>query len=503
MKRYRKVMIVDDELLVRIGIRHSVEWEKYGFEIAGEASDGIEAQKMLKQIHPDVMILDINMPNMDGIQVLQKIHQEKDPVKVIVLTCYEELEYARKSLKLGASDYVLKSSIGEEGLVKALKELEFEEEQENEIPGRYLYSQEDALTCILEGHDSNTEVLSVRETHLFCIGIKILRLEQVRKRYAEKKEDFFQVSFRSIVGQVLAGQKECVFLQFQPDLALIYLSFSFLHSTQECSIRIRQLSERLLWALSQYMALQVRIGVSDVHHSYSDIRKSYKEVQEAITYGLLKPEKSVFYYETGAAEKSREEERLQKEIKAQIAAQKYGEALVQMNSCFETITWAEKKKLPGFLQFLEEVIRFISSIEKEEYQEEPVFTELETFEDVKKAVTEKMKKYSVKNDNFLIQKAEEYLRKHYKEQVTLTGLANYMELSESYTSRLFNKETGMNLSTYLNKLRVEEAKRLLRNTKMKIYEIAEETGYSSTTVFHITFKKLEGMTPADYRNLSE
>lgn len=126
---------------------------------------------------------------------------------------------------------------------------------------------------------------------------------------------------------------------------------------------------------------------------------------------------------------------------------------------------------------------------------------IDDFGEIREVVDNKIKSHIKSSDNYLINNAIYYLKEHYKEQISLGRLAEYMELSESYVSRLFNKETGINISSYINSLRITEAKNLLKNTNMKIYEIASETGYSSTTVFHIAFKKSEGITPAEYRNI--
>ena len=108
--------------------------------------------------------------------------------------------------------------------------------------------------------------------------------------------------------------------------------------------------------------------------------------------------------------------------------------------------------------------------------------------------------YENEESNYLIKKAKQYIQDNYNRMITLTDLADYMGLSESYSSRLFNKEVGMNMSSYINEIRVEKAKELLTHSDEKIYGIAEKIGYASTTAFHVAFKKKTGMTPAEYRN---
>ena len=119
----RRVLIVDDEVLVRIGIKHSIAWEQNGFELIGEASDGKEALEMIQKLAPDIVILDINMPVLNGIEVLRELKEQKYKGKVIVLTCFNEIEYARIAMKYGASDYVLKTTLNTDELLNALPQV--------------------------------------------------------------------------------------------------------------------------------------------------------------------------------------------------------------------------------------------------------------------------------------------------------------------------------------------------------------------------------------------
>ncbi len=496
----RRVLIVDDEVLVRIGIRHSIDWESCNFVIAGEASDGIECLRLTEQIQPDVIILDINMPNMDGIEVLKRIKEIGFPVKVIILTCYNELEYARKAMKYGASDYVLKTTINEDGLLNALNDLVFDDNEKDVRDD--IINQQEMIKSVLHGFVVDTNKLLIRPNNLFCIGIKILDIQEVKERYVGKKEDFFEVSLLSLIKQVLTGIEESIIIQVETDMICVYLSFSLCKSSSECFIRIRQIAERLSWMLQQYMALNIRIGVSKVHYNFDDIKKSYNETCQAILEGIFKPEKIVFYYEENESNKfENEKKELEKELKKFVLDRRYEECLERIQEYYKVIQYLKGDALQTSLHFLEELVYLIDNVENEVLNSEDNLLLIDDFGEIREVVDNKIKSHIKSSDNYLINNAIYYLKEHYKEQISLGRLAEYMELSESYVSRLFNKETGINISSYINSLRITEAKNLLKNTNMKIYEIASETGYSSTTVFHIAFKKSEGITPAEYRNI--
>lgn len=512
--RKRSVLIVDDEVLVRIGIRHSVDWETHGFQIAGEASDGGECLSLIGKLAPDVIILDINMPKVNGIEVLKKLKEWKYRGKVIILTCYEDLEYARNAMKYGAADYVLKTTINEDGLLHALKELEFDEEQEGTEGKAGIIShdqkerlEKEALIRLLEGYPVSMEHSVIKPSHIYCITVKIRHLEEIMKRYADKKQDYFYTSLESMMNQALAGQKECVWIQYKPDIILVFLSFSFISSTQECLLKIRQMIDHLAVALRDYMALDIKIGVSAPKHKRERIPEAYQESLQAIEEGMVFPDRRIFYYEPEEREHSETVmKQLEKEMEVLVVARRYQELLEKSEGYFESIRSQKGAGMISRRKFLAGLMRLLKSLEQVEEHIEEQLNQTETLDEMETVVYRVLGGYITKEENgdhhYLIKKAKEYLKLHYSEPVTLGDLAGYMELSESYTSRIFNREMGMNIAAYINELRIGQAKKLLLNTNKKIYEIAGETGYASTTAFHIAFKKSEGITPAEFRNQS-
>ena len=127
-----KVLIVDDETIVRIGIRSMIDWEKNGFEIVGEAGDGEKALEMIRALSPHIVLTDIKMLPMDGLELIQQIRDERLPVRTIVLSCHNEFEYVKQALKLGASDYILKLSMQPHDLLETMKAVSMEVCQSSE-----------------------------------------------------------------------------------------------------------------------------------------------------------------------------------------------------------------------------------------------------------------------------------------------------------------------------------------------------------------------------------
>lgn len=503
----RSVLIVDDEVLVRIGIRHSLEWEKNGFFIAGEASDGDECLEQVKKLTPDVIILDINMPKINGIEVLKKLKEWKYRGKIIVLTCYEELEYARSAMKYGASDYVLKTTIHEDGLLNALKELEFDREAAERrnmaLPADRI--REENMIKLLEGYPVSLEDFVIKPNHIFCISVKIRHLHEVLKRYEGKNPDFFYTSLQSMVRQVLTGQKECVFFPYKPDLIVIFFSFSFIPGTQECFLKIRQIADHLSAVLREYMALDTWIGVSTPKYKIELLLQAYQESILAIEESFIFPEKQIFYYEKENTEKMEVIfEQMEKGMEESVIDRAYDIVWEKSAEYFEAIRKNKRTDMHKRRKFLVNLMQLIRSLERESGNTENEIEKAENLDELETVIYQILNRYIEKSDsgesNYLIKKARGYLTEHFNKSVSLSDLADYMELSESYTSRLFNKVMGVNISAYVNELRIEQAKKLLLQTNKKIYEIASEVGYTSTTSFHIAFKKGTGVTPVEFRN---
>ncbi len=307
-----------------------------------------------------------------------------------------------------------------------------------------------------------------------------------------------------MIGQVVAGQKECVYIQYKPNRCVIFLSFSGQPSTQECYLKIRAIVNHLAQVLKEYLALCIHIGVSSPLYTMQ-LCKAYEEAEIAIQESFILPESSIFYYEEmNEVEQKTEFRKSERALEKAITDKNSTQVWEETERFFNLIRASkaryisENKNYLGNLlriwqgreQHVEDIIVKIQQTDFLDELETVIYTYWKHFQNIEEN----------EESNYLIKKAKQYIQDNYNRMITLTDLADYMGLSESYTSRLFNKEVGMNMSSYINEIRVEKAKELLTHSDEKIYGIAEKIGYASTTAFHVAFKKKTGMTPAEYRN---
>lgn len=511
MQRKKKVLIVDDEVLVRIGIRHSVPWEENELEVVGEASDGKQCMEMVERMNPDLLILDINMPELNGIEVLKQLKQREYDGKIIILTCYEELEYARQAMKYGASDYVLKTSITENGLLQAIQELVFEERTPNGASLERTGGAEQELVKILQGYSKQYDLLPLSANYLYCISCTVLHIDQVLERYETKGSALFYTSLHSIFRQVLGRIKEQVMINYQSDEIVIFVSFRENPGEQECMLLIRELTKQLSNVLQEYLQVEAIIGISSVKYSLSKIKEAYEEAGQAKRNKFIDSDRAVFYFH--AAPQNKEEQETIKEyehtIREQLSDHKYEQLQETLFDYVQFMRKSGTSDVCAVRKFLGDIGKIMQSNEKmwEENYEEKVgnTTTLEEAESIlygmlNQVCDSKEDEEADFTHNYLIRRADEYILNNYKNNISLSSLAAHLQLSESYTSRLFNKHKGVNLPAYINDLRIQGAKELLLTTNQKIYEIAEEVGFASVTALHIAFRKSQGMSPAEYRN---
>lgn len=513
MSRKVKVLIADDEVLVRIGIIHAIDWEKNGFEIVGEALDGESCMKMAEKLQPDLIVLDINMPGMNGIEVLKRLKEKGFGGKVIVLTCYDEFEYVREALRGGASDYVLKSGMNESGLLDAVLRLDYGIKDRNEPQAaKGSLKTEQLLRQSIAGYSfGEKREFSFRSACFCCMAGRILNMPEIEKRYEQRGMELFYRSLYSILEQALQGYLEYNALLYDRETIGIFVSFSDTVSMQEMLLRVRRLAGHIHSTMQNYLDLNLELGVSGFCYGEEEIRKAWE--QSVLMLGRGFTEKgSIFYFNDFRDAYGKQSQILQKLTEIEVFLKKcvmdgQTEQIREgMQSYFEQIRKSRIISAERIRGFCMDMVKLIQA-RKNDWESQAVLEQIakqETLEETETCVYAWLDKIlpdkADQNANWLVQRACDYIREHYREDISLAGIARYLQLSESYTSRIFNREMGMNIPAYVNLIRIDRGRELLLNTNKKIYEVALEVGYLSTTAFHVAFKKQEGITPIEYRN---
>lgn len=528
-----KVMIVDDEVLVRVGLKSTIDWEDLGFAVVAEASNGEQAYEAYLKHKPDVILTDIKMPKQDGLWLTKKIRQENQQVKILMLTCYNDFAYAREALKSGADDYILKSEAEDEELIRIMTGIK--ESLDSEL-GEYekrhrLKMQMDTNLSTLKGKLLEDLLKVDRET----IETVILRCSQLGfplegSRFAfvaffrddaERKADFPDLEWQNmnnaivnIVSGMLNENKLSYLVSDSGNEFLFLLSKSGLGAAE-----LQSLTDAVRSSVGRYFDIPVSAVTSRIFH---DIRSA-----PDICMDLHVKAEQLFYLEESVIVQASDTDlrkvnifSIKKSYEQQLISHMDQEeeeralTVIEQTEAFFRENTARTVEVKLFYS------NMISTILERYHHcfgegDEPAdyagyhhrimaITRIRNivtlFREIISRVIRNIKAYRLDNSNHIIKKAIDYIEKNYDKEISLQSLSAYLNLSKHYVCYLFKKETGDNISLYVNKVRIEKAKRLVLETNCKIKEIYDRLGYSDQQYFCKIFKKITGMTVMQYRD---
>jgi len=521
-----KVLIVDDEKHVREGIKILADWEQNGILEIYEAGNGEEAIKLIQTIRPEIIFSDMKMPKMDGTQLLEWIKENQPDSKTIVVTGFDDYHYMRKAIHFGSSDYLLKPiepEILNQTLEKAVNEWKEEE---------------------IDRKRKETSALLINEMKPVYRDRKLTQLLNSDSIQDEKYEEFewLQQSRQYILALIRVDGKAIETFQGDRDLAY----FSILNVINEilmeyeCGIGFRYLSKKgqiviIFWdkfeqiknilvriyrTLWDVMDISCPIAVGKLVNSSTKLIDSYQQAREVLLNRniLIDSESRVFInsqqsstivkslmsYAPGIelAVKTGEIgafEELINQIAGDFTENNYlsprqllnlqNEYMVISNKWFKYYNFSFKEP-DGIEESVELFFDSNGTFKLEEYKKR-IKREINIF--LKKVKKSKAPKNNIIND------IEKYLQENFDRDVKLKEISDHFYISREYISRKFKQVFNENISDYIVRIRLEKAKSLLKNSQLKIYEIASMIGYQDDKYFRKVFKKVEGMTPNEYR----
>lgn len=532
-----KVIIVEDEDLLRDGLSTCVNWEKLGCELAGAAEDGIKALALMEKVSPDVVITDIKMPHMDGIELSEQIREKYPRIKIVIISGYDEFEYARRALKAGVSEYILKP-VNLEQLDTVMKSITetilAEREKEREI---------------LKLKDMSQQGLGTIRQTLFS---KIL----LRKQSPEELGDLV-----SQIGEHVNGKYYSVGILEQQNFPIVSIDCDYLEII-EMDRAFEQMVNR---CLQDYEVTEegnhVEILRSSncerlfciVHNSAQEVKKIIKDISSLfdvkrddmehlqLTFGCVSRELTGLYKSFLNARGSCEKKFLENWSQILHTDGKASSTIQHMNydaqalffevrsgtgegiaSCLEEFRESlSREKIVSYMQ----IVMIVSNLYFEliKLPEEVGANIQDIIGDPMEAfhrIIEKRKRHEMIEEigkvcaqiheyfgsvsgakmQGVLKRILEYIDTHYMEEdLAMKDAADYAYISVSYLSLILKKEIGKIFIEYLTEVRIEKAKNCLLHTNMKNYEVANACGYSTPAYFSTVFKGVCGVSPSAFR----
>ncbi|MBP3361228.1 MAG: response regulator [Clostridia bacterium] len=505
------VMIVDDEKTIRNGLAKYVKWEEMGCEVKSVAASGEDALKCLGNTDIDIILTDIVMDGISGLELIDKVMREYPDIKTIILSGYDEFDYVKKAIDLGAYAYLTKPVNLEElsECIEKMRKKILEERELNVIKNeRDLFKEECFLNKIVHGaYESRREIFAA----LGQMGIEAEETDTRFIRVHLDKENIGGDEKIGLISEIHAG-------------ILTGRGFCFDSGIKEITVVIPGAEyKKYVNAVSELIDRRVGkdsyyISVSQNVTSFEQWQKAFINAGKTLEYRLIKKGQNILYFDelneylkgmellTDASEQKIYElltEKMVKELHKYTAElmEKCGNKFT-WDMCIEIILTINKfisENIGAGSDFQQVTLSVIRSI-LYKVSENAVIDELKDY--INQAV-EIINNNENMQEHTLVSKMKKYITENYSEHITLESISKAVYAHPVYLSKLFREETGMNFIDYLTKVRIDKAKELLRNSSYKIYDISYMVGYESSKHFSTVFKELTGYTPKEYKRVSD
>lgn len=531
-----RVLIADDELLVRIGLKAAIDWEKHGFAIVGEVGNGWDALMRVKDGGVDVLLLDIRMPLMNGIEVMNAIRQENLSVHVIILSAHEEGEYVQEALRLGASDYMLKLSLQPEKLLRALHKVRDEmalptggtpTDGERHPRARWLHALQAGGAQGLPMQTPLQSSGNLREERICVLCILCDADQHAGPAGAGRAAPdpggpgearatapkYIEGIITDVINNYARG--EC--FQTEPDLFV-----AVINPRSDDKSQLQAIAQTVGQSIRKYTNSCVSIGVSGVYPALSSVAQALAEARRALGARYAQGRGSVLCAQDMPPDTPDSPPILPGEDQAFLQAVQQGDAaaanaiLDRFARAVETHWYLDKRVITGraydFMFILLRVMRdagvrleghalFMGSSPIQRIEAFAFFSDLAAFlQRVTASCIDQLRQLRKQDSRHqAILRARAYIDANLGADLSLSKLAALVGLSKSHFSHLFKKEMGEGVVNYIHRARIEHSKRLLATTSKTISSVAEETGFHDIYYFSNAFKKSCGMSPSEYK----
>lgn len=529
-----KVFLAEDEFIIREGIKNNIDWQAHGYEFCGEASDGELAFPLIQKTRPDILITDIKMPFVDGLALSRLVKKELPETEIIILSGYEEFDYAKEAIQIGVARYLLKPINGETLLqeIDSVAEIILGKQKEKEIRERYqkemeensLRDQMDLFQHLVTGDCSMEELLSVADKLDLKImapwySIVLLKIQSMKHDYEEYSGSIVVVDERIV--KLAEPEHVLIF-----DRALEGRAFLFkADSEEELLAYQKEYLGDVKEVLSGYANLRYFGGIGTPVNRLREIPASFEDASHAFAHRYLVAESCILdsslLMQEGAAEQ--EDFRISAVNPEQIDRAKMQEFL-RTGDLDEVIYFVDEffGKLDGgamksriFRQYITmdayfSIVDFLKGLGLQKDEIEAPDQDSSILQDEKnsmdyivrimeKALVLREKKASSRYED-VVSEVIHYIEDNYaQEELSLNLLASHVNFSPNHLSMIFSQQTGQTLIRYLTDYRMNRAKELLRCSSKKSSVISMEVGYKDPHYFSYLFKKTQGMTPTQYR----
>lgn len=491
------VLLVDDNPMTIESLCSTVQWKELNLEVAACAHSGKQGQDLILQHRPDIIITDIYMPEIDGLSMIENCQDELENTRIIFITGFDKFQYASRAIKLSAFDFILKPIDNQElfqALERAVNSLDKERDK---------VDQKDKMNAVIH----RTQLLAI-----LTGGIKkVYEDNGFWKQFKRRPDSYFFIAAESENGISGPLMRRLDYISFPEDTEVIstvvdgeVILFCGLHNTQvPWEVAARNIADTLIQNL-----VNISVAISELHTETDDLYTAYQECRKTLLWhNIYGRHSTVEYFSEQALDTSKHSRLMDMEQLCSKMAQKVDSANAE--GIWETIF----EKSNGRLRIIRLMLMFFCSkviqdkmthFQWADTLDMIVYdiTKLDSVEDAKSWLNrffEELDKIHAPASSTLVRNVLEYVKNHVTEGLVLENVAAQYYVSPNYLSMLIRKETGLTYRQHIINAKLSVAKHMLDDTRMRVEDIAYAIGYENYISFYNVFKKIEGMSPTEYR----
>ena len=534
-----KVFLVEDEMVIRRGIKNSIDWEKEGYIFCGEASDGELAYPMIIKEEPDLLLTDIRMPFMDGLELCKLVKKELPNIKILILSGYDEFDYAKEAIRLGVTEYLLKP-ISSGKLLEALNgvsESIRREKEDKDLVRKYMeemrenteHEKQKFFEQMIAGNLSMADALETGKKYEMNLSAGMYNLLLFRFTLGEENRKSGELLGEAEYAiEKLTERLEYVF-EFQRGVE----GWAFLlmaDNEEQMSERVKELSKDLEEIMKNYSTIAYFGGIGQPVARLRELEESFREAERALAARFTMELNRIISVEDirmaqnvdtlddieitsfGEIEKTRTmlEKFLNNGAEDEIDefVDVYINELPEEN--LKSVLMRQYIIMDAYIvmmSFCEKIEGIEGEMQAQSEELKNSMKTSQTLEEIKNYIRMLLKKIIGVRDTIsgrrysdIIEIAKDQIRKTYmSDEISLNTIAAEVGMSPSYFSSIFSKEMGKTFVEYLTEIRMDRAKELLMCSSMKTSEIGYEVGYKDPHYFSYIFKKTQNCTPKEFR----
>jgi len=529
----KKILLVDDDFLVLKHLKRILSPEADKLVLIGDAPNGKKALQIMEEQLPDICVTDISMPIMNGIELIREVKARGWNVKFVVLSCHEEFDFLKDALDLGACDYLLKHRMKSNDMLEVIDKIIQLIDKENELSKvskdtmrlikHYTPIMEEKFVFqLLSGFfQSETEVEKTQKllnitTDINKSHVLLTEIHCYDKSFLSDDRELLLFSIMNIVNELINDKYSGICSRTKNDQIFVFVDFG-IKGEREVQSNILELTNQIVNTVKNLLTIDLVVIIGNQVQGYKKIPENYSKLREAMKNKCFFADRGyLFLHET---EKYKDfwvnwYRNIETKIKEQIGNGNHNSLNQLLNNAISLWNENSKDDREWLLIYMQLLDTLGAVVEEHQLSRNEVYQSSESpyiiarqfehqgdlskwvlllFENACNLIS--LKKSIYRNE---IREAILHMEKNISKNLTLNDVADHVRISRTHFSKIFKKETGIGFNEYYIKIKIDFAKQLLGLPGIKIYEVAEQTGFNDAGYFIKIFKEITGMTPKNF-----